>query len=257
MNIFQCKEITFSYRDGEIDTPLLDDLDFTIPQGITMGIIGPNGSGKSTLLKCLYKSLQPKTGDIYFLEQPLADFSTKNLAKHLAVVIQAEQTALPLTIREYIQLGRAVYKKMFSGYSDSDKNLVEETIQLLGLQNLAEKAITEVSGGEHQRAMLARALVQSTPILLLDEPTNHLDVFYQHQILQIVRKRKLSTVTVLHDLNLAARYCDQIAILNQGKIAAVGTPQEVLIPEILETIYRVKVKRIDDEDGIQLLMLPK
>lgn len=256
MNIYDCSNVTFSYPGAVSGRPLLDDLSLTVPAGITLGIIGPNGSGKSTLIKCLYKSLIPQKGTINFNGTDLNQIGTRQLSKLLSVVVQSESASLPLTVREYVELGRATYHNAFEGYSSQDAEIADSSIEMLGLRELADIPITRVSGGEHQRAKLARALCQSTSTMLLDEPTNHLDIYFQHQILKIVKKRNLSAIVVLHDLNLAAIYCELIAVLDKGKIVALGKPEDVLIPEILEDVYRVTVQRIDTKHGVQLLLLP-
>ena len=257
MNIYDCSNVTFSYPGAVSGRPLLDDLSLTVPAGITLGIIGPNGSGKSTLIKCLYKSLIPQKGTINFNGTDLNQIGTRQLSKLLSVVVQSESASLPLTVREYVELGRATYHNAFEGYSSQDAEIADSSIEMLGLRELADIPITRVSGGEHQRAKLARALCQSTSTMLLDEPTNHLDIYFQHQILKIVKKRNLSAIVVLHDLNLAAIYCELIAVLDKGKIVALGKSEDVLIPEVLVDVYRVTVHGIDTKPGVQLLLLPK
>ena len=133
---------------------------------------------------------------------------------------------------------------------------MDEALVELGIEEIQNRPITGISGGEYQRTMLARALAQQTDVLLLDEPTNHLDVFQQHKILQTVRKKNLSAVVVLHDLNLAARYCDYLAVLDDGAVVDTGTPNEILRADLIEKVYRMSAKRFVVDDVLQLVMLP-
>lgn len=257
MTVFNCRDITFSYsRNSGAKSPCLDGICLTILEGYVFGVIGPNGSGKSTLLKCLYRSIDPQSGEIVFIGNDLESYSTRNLAQKMAVVIQTETASIPLTIREYVRLGRAVYHRVLEGFSTEDELIVDQALEQVGLTDIQNQPITAISGGEYQRTMLARALAQRTDVLLLDEPTNHLDVFHQHQILQIVRRKNISTVVVLHDLNLAARYCDLLAVLDHGKVVAVGTPNEILKADLLENVYNMAVKRLDVDGVLQLVMVP-
>lgn len=256
MALFDCKDVTFRYAGTREANPTLSGVCLSIPHGCIFGIIGPNGSGKSTFLKCLYRSLNPTSGDIVFMDDALSSYSTKRLAKRMAVVVQTESASIPLTIREYVRLGRAVYRNVFEGFTAKDESIVDEALVELGIEEIQNRPITGISGGEYQRTMLARALAQQTDVLLLDEPTNHLDVFQQHKILQTVRKKNLSAVVVLHDLNLAARYCDYLAVLDDGAVVDTGTPDEILRADLIEKVYRMSAKRFVVDDVLQLVMLP-
>lgn len=256
MTLFDCKDITFRYTGAREANPTLAGVCLAVPQGCVFGIIGPNGSGKSTFLKCLYRSLNPKSGEIVFMNDDLNGYSTKQLAKKMAVVVQTESASIPLTIREYVRLGRAVYHNVLEGFTAKDESIVDEVLVELGIEEIQHRSITEISGGEYQRTMLARALAQKTDVLLLDEPTNHLDVFQQHKILQTVRKKNLSAVVVLHDLNLAARYCDYLAVFNCGKMIDTGTSDEILRADLIESVYQMSIKRFVVDEIIQLVMLP-
>lgn len=257
MPLFTCADVKYSYDGNSKKSKLcLNGIDLTVPQGCVFGIIGPNGSGKSTLLKSLYKSIQISSGDIAFIGKDINSYTTRNLAKKLAVVIQSENASIPLTIREYVRLGRAVYHTVFEGYSRLDETIVDDALTQLGLQYIQHRPITGISGGEYQRSMLARAFAQQTDVVLLDEPTNHLDVYHQHRILQTVRDKSVSAVVVLHDLNLATRYCDFLAVLDDGKVIDCGTPEEVLRPDLIKKVYHMSAKRIILSDTIQLVLEP-
>lgn len=256
MTLFNCEDITFRYAGIREANPTLTGVCLSIPKDCIFGIIGPNGSGKSTFLKCLYRSLNPTSGEIAFIGNDLGSYSTRGLAKQMAVVVQTESASIPLTIREYVRLGRAVYHNVLEGFTAKDESIVDEALADLGIEEIQYRPITEISGGEYQRTMLARALTQKTDVLLLDEPTNHLDVFQQHKILQTVRNKNFSAVVVLHDLNLAARYCDYLAVLDHGKVIDVGTPDEILRADLIEDVYRMSINRFVVDGVIQLVMLP-
>ncbi|MCV0009853.1 ABC transporter ATP-binding protein [Mobiluncus mulieris] len=252
------ENLRFSYssRTGDAGHDILAGVTLQIPKGQTLGIIGPNGSGKSTLLRCICRTLKPYCGSIKVLDQDVNTYSTKALASKVGVVSQQEEASIPLTIKNYVLLGRSPHIPTWKTYSDQDRLIAKEAMIKTGILEMQDRSILELSGGEQKRAMFARALAQQTPILLLDEPTNHLDVYYQHQVLNIVKQLAQTCAVVLHDLNLAARYCDCLALLDHGKIVNIGTVEEVLTPEILEPIYGVRVHTMEIDGVFQLLMSP-
>ncbi len=247
--MINARRVGFAYND----TTVLDAIDLTATSGEVVGLIGPNGSGKSTLLRTLYGSLTPSTGTVDLDGTNLSALKPQQIARKIAVVAQNEPAELPFTVTDIVLLGRTPHLGSFQRLSSADIAHATDAIKRVGMSHLASRAFSSLSGGEQQRVLIARALAQQAPVLLLDEPTNHLDVRYQHEILQLVRTLELTTVVVLHDLNLAARYCDRLVLLDHGTIAATGTPDQVLRAAILQPVYNITVHRIDHLGTPQLM----
>lgn len=189
---------------------VLENIDFSAGQGVTVGVVGPNGAGKSTLLSALYRNVSIASGQVTVSDHDLASMSRREIAREVAVVSQTPDPSLPLTVRDTVALGRLPHRSLM-GYGDAaDRNIVEEALTRTDLTDLADRLVTQLSGGERQRVLVARAIAQQAGHLLLDEPTNHLDIGHQFALLDLVRTIKATTVIVLHDLNLAARVCDQL-----------------------------------------------
>lgn len=245
--------IAFSY--GKV--PVLTAANVTATAGEVVGLIGPNGSGKTTLLRTLYASLSPSAGEVSLDGTPLASLNQKALATRLSVVVQEGSGEMPMTVAETVMLGRSPHLGTFQRHSQNDYQIAAEALTKVGTRHLADRVFSGLSGGEKQRVLIARALAQQADHILLDEPTNHLDIRYQHEVLQLVRALGVTTIVVLHDLNLAARYCDTVLLLDGGRITASGTPDEVLRPEILEPVYKIGVQRVvTDDNSVQLLFKP-
>jgi iron complex transport system ATP-binding protein len=221
-----------------------------------VGLIGPNGSGKTTLLRLLYRSLAPGSGAVLIDGAPLSRVRGRDLARRIAVVTQENTSDLPITVAEMVLLGRSPHRSSFRSWTTADRDTAARALHRVDLRDHAERPFVALSGGEKQRVLIARALAQQAGHLLLDEPTNHLDVHHQHEVLALVRTLRVPTVVVLHDLNLAARYCDHVVLLDRGSVVRAGTPAEVLVPEVLEPVYRVVVRVLDDDDCIQLVFRP-
>ena len=210
---------------------------------------GPNGSGKSTLLKNVYKVLKPQEGKIMFMNRDLLTMSNREMAQQLAVVIQEQEASFDFTVEEVVMMGRHAKKKMMESENEADREIVHQTLRATGLYEIREQSFITLSGGEKQRAFIARALVQDTPCLLLDEPTNHLDIKYQLELMNLVKAQKKTVVAVIHDLNIASMYCDRLYALKEGKIVASGTPKQVLTPEFIKEVYEVEAEIVDDTRG--------
>ena len=217
-------------------------------RGLT-SIVGPNGSGKSTLLKNVYKVLKPQEGKIMFMNRDLLTMSNREMAQQLAVVIQEQEASFDFTVEEVVMMGRHAKKKMMESENEADREIVHQTLRATGLYEIREQSFITLSGGEKQRAFIARALVQDTPCLLLDEPTNHLDIKYQLELMNLVKAQKKTVVAVIHDLNIASMYCDRLYALKEGKIVASGTPKQVLTPEFIKEVYEVEAEIVDDTRG--------
>ena len=238
--------LSFSYGRG----PAVDGIDVvSVPERL-MGLIGPNGSGKSTLLRLLHGRLRPASGRVMVDGRDLAGMSARDIARSIAVVVQEHEPVVELSAAEMVMLGR-LPRGGLGGPAAADHAAAESALEQVGLLAQAERPLSAMSGGEQQRVMIARAMAQETEHLLLDEPTNHLDIRYQHEVLSTVRQLRRTSIVVLHDLNLAAQYCDELVLLDHGRIDARGTPDEVLRAEVLEPVYRIGVRRWDD-DGIHL-----
>ncbi|MBB4909181.1 ABC transporter ATP-binding protein [Actinophytocola algeriensis] len=244
--------VSFSYGR----TLVLDGVEVAVAPGQVVGLIGPNGSGKTTLLRTLYAALTPRAGLVALDEKPIGDLRPRELALRLAVVAQEGSGELPLTVADTVLLGRAPHLTTFQRPGRGDHRIAAAALARVGVRHLADRVFAGLSGGEKQRVLIARALAQQADHLLLDEPTNHLDIRYQHEVLALVRRLGVTTVVVLHDLNLAARYCDELVLLDTGRVAATGTPDVVLRPEVLEPVYGIGVQRIATDDGVQLLFRP-
>ena len=218
-------------------TPILRGIDIVAKEKQFVGILGPNGSGKSTLLKCLYRVLQPDEGEILLNGQPLHLFSMKQSAKELAVVEQHNEYNFDFSVEEIVLMGRSPHKRMLEMETAKDYEIVEAALREVGMEEFRNRSFSSLSGGEKQRVMLARALAQETGCLILDEPTNHLDIKYQLELMELVKTREVTVIAAIHDLNIAAMYCDYLYLLKDGKVVTHGEPKEVLTPENNTTVY--------------------
>lgn len=207
--------------------------------GRFIGILGPNGSGKSTFLRTLYRVEEPSAGKIFLHGKEMRCLSLAETAREIAVVGQFNQIDFSLSVLDIVLMGRFPHKKWQENYDQKDYGLAVQALQYVGLENFQQSFFSALSGGEKQRVVLARALAQQPQILLLDEPTNHLDIRYQLHILSLVKALGITVIAVLHDLNLAAMYCDYLYILNKGTVFAEGTPKAVLTVENIKAVYQV------------------
>lgn len=239
--LLKIKNVSFSYESVKA----LDNITFEARDGEVLGIIGPNGSGKTTLLRCINRVLKPKVGTVLIDEEDISKLDRREIARKIGVVPQ-HSTIFPFTVFEVVLMGRFPHINMLSGENQNDLKIVKNAMKLTGTLHLSERLIDELSGGEMQRVIIARALAQEPDVLLLDEPTLHLDINHQLEVLELIRKitedKRLITILVSHDLNLAARYCDKLMLLNSGKVHSIGSVREVLTAEKLEEVYHVKVE---------------
>lgn len=240
--------IRFAYDRATV----LDAVDLAAG-GEVVGLVGPNGSGKSTLLKTLYGALGPQAGLVTIDGTPVSELGPRATARQVAVVTQEAAGDLPFTVADIVLLGRTPHLGSFRRHSALDRQVVADAVERVGVGHLTDRVFADLSGGEKQRVLIARALAQQASHLLLDEPTNHLDVRYQHEILHLVGTFGTTAVVVLHDLNLAARYCDRLVLLDRGRVVATGTPSAVLTPEVIEPVYGIAVRRIEHDGTVQLL----
>lgn len=235
------QNLSFAYGEHKV----LADASFSVEDGAFLGIIGPNGSGKTTLLKLLSRVLRPKAGRVELDQRPLDKYSQKELAKIMAVVVQDTTAGYLFTVEEIVLMGRMPFLGRFQAESLQDYAIVRKALELTGCLELRRRKVADLSGGERQRVMIARALAQQPKVLLLDEPTAHLDIGYQQEILDLVKwlclTERLTVIAVLHDLNLAAYYCNELLLLEQGIIAASGSPAQVLTAENIARVYKTAV----------------
>jgi len=215
------------------------DVSLDCASGRVAGLLGPNGSGKSSLLRCIYRVLRPDAGSITVDGQEVWRMSARDSARRIAVVLQERAGTFEFSVREIVLMGRSPHKRPLEWESAEDMRIVDRALAQVGLSALADRSFPTLSGGEQQRALVARALVQHTQVLVLDEPTTHLDVRYQLQMLDLVCDLKLTTIAALHDLNLAAAYCDHLYVLRDGALVASGTPGEVLTSNLIRDVYGV------------------
>lgn len=238
MITLRAQNITARYAGAA--RPALADLTVRVEQGSFTAIIGPNGSGKSTLLRVLLGALQPDSGDVFFEERPLHGLSRIELARLVGAVTQIEEMPFPVSIRELVATGRYAHLGAWRAEGAADRAAVAHALELCDIGPLADRAINHVSGGERQRARIARALAQEPRTLVLDEPTASLDVAHEMAVFELLRSLTARGVTVLiatHHINLAARFADQLILLDRGVVTAAGTPAHVMRQDILQSVY--------------------
>jgi len=220
-------------------TAVIDNINFNVTSGETIAIVGPNGAGKTSLLKCLHGEHTNYKGNIYLNGKPLNTFSSKDIAKKIAVVSQHSESAFNLTILDIVAMGLIPHKGLFDVNTDTDRHHIEQALIKVDLLKKQHQFFNTLSGGEQQRVLIARAIVQSPDILMMDEPTNHLDMYYQHQILMLAKTLNITLLITIHDLNLAAQYCDRIIMLNKGQLIADNIPEHVFTAERLKQVYKL------------------
>ncbi|KQB87322.1 ABC transporter ATP-binding protein [Corynebacterium lowii] len=245
--------LSFAYGT---DAPVLSDVSLRTHDGEVLGIIGPNGSGKSTLIGLLSGALHPTGGTVEVDGVPLTALRPKERARAIAVVAQESELALGLSAAEMVLLGRSPHLRDFQRTGAIDEKIAATALHQVGLAGHGRRRVAELSGGQRQRVSIARALAARAPYILLDEPINHLDVRYQHEVMALIRGLEATVVVILHDLNLAARYCDRLVLLDKGRVRAEGTPGEVLDPALVGEVYGLGVHRVEMGDTVQLLFEP-
>ncbi len=238
------------------DTTILDGIDMDVGPGEFVGILGPNGSGKSTFLRCIFRYLVPDTGSIRLNGRDIGLFSLKESARQIAAVLQERNPEFDLTVFECVIMGRTPHKGAFEPENLDDVQLAEEALAKVGLSRQRDRHIRSLSGGELQRTLLARALCQRAAVLLLDEPTNHLDIRYQLEILKLIRNLDIAALAALHDLNLAALFCDRIYVLSEGRVVAAGIPAEVLDERLIREVYGVNTRICRENGLLNIVYLP-
>jgi len=242
MSSLHLRDVSWSPREARREAPwLIDAIELSVRPGEFVGLIGPNGSGKTSVLRCAYRFNRPQRGGVRLDAQDLERVSEKWSAQRIAVVLQEFPQEFGLTVEDVVRLGRIPHKGLFEGDGPGDEALVTRALQAVGMEPLRQRVFERLSGGEKQRALVARALAQEPSLLILDEPTNHLDPRFQIELLRLLRDLRLSTLASFHDLNLAAAFCDRLYALQDGRIVAQGTPDQVLTAERVKQLYGLDV----------------
>jgi iron complex transport system ATP-binding protein len=248
------EDVSFSYPSGFA----LRNVSLTVSRRAFLGLVGPNGSGKTTLFRLMTGLLRPAGGEVTLLGRPLREYSPGSLARVMAVASSDQGLDFPFLAEDVVAMGRYAYLGRIGGMSAEDHRIVDETLALTETAHLRRRQISQLSSGERQRVLIARCLVQLPSILLLDEPDAHLDVHHQARIFQLLLRlnseRGIGIVAILHDLTLAAGFCDSIALLSRGSLMSVGKPSDVITDERVRTVYGEGVRiQADPTDGLPIV----
>ncbi|MBA4494818.1 heme ABC transporter ATP-binding protein [Paenactinomyces guangxiensis] len=223
---------------------ILDRVDLRLERGECLGILGPNGSGKSTLVKLITGEERPDQGGIWLAEKELSAYSPKERAKKMAVLSQESIGPVPYSVEDVVKMGRHPYQGSWPWLRPADNKIVQDVMKETDVFPLRDRFVSQLSGGERQRVAIAKAMAQEPELLVLDEPTTYLDIQYQLAILDLLKswqeRKQLAILIVLHDLNLAAQYCDRLLLLKEGRTVKAGKPEEVIQPAWIEEVYGVK-----------------
>lgn len=237
------KNLSFNVHD----TLILDTINLSVDKNDMIGIIGPNGSGKTTMVKHFYRAINPKASTVFIYGEDINNLNYRQSAQKVSVMRQENTSDFKFTVMDMVMLGRSPYLEFFESFKENDRKIAYDALKKVGMTAYVDKDYAVLSGGEKQRVLIARALVQQADILILDEPTNHLDVYYQWSLMDSITKLNKTVISVFHDLNLAATFCQKLFVIKAGKIILEGTPKEVLTEKLLGEIFNVKVSIIEDE----------
>jgi iron complex transport system ATP-binding protein len=235
---------------GYASTPILRGVHLELAKSEVLGIVGPNGAGKSTLIRCINRILNPQKGCILLDESDIIHMTRMELARQLGYIPQNDNQSFPATVFDVVLMGRRPHIGWRSGQNDKEKVL--DVLEMLNIEHLAMRDINEISGGQQQKVLIARALAQEPDVLLLDEPTSNLDIRHQLEVMNVIRtlvkEKNISAIMAIHDLNLGSRYSDRMVMLNRGVIAAAGSPFSVLTQDNIKQVYGVE-SVVKEEDG--------
>lgn len=249
MEVISVKNLSVAYENNTI----IEHMNLSIPKEKISIIIGANGCGKSTLLKTIARINKPKNGEIFINKKSIKELKEKNIAKEVAFLPQGPTCPSGLTVRDLVAYGRFPHQKIIGGLNSHDKDLIEWAIEETGLREFADREVENLSGGQRQRAWIAMILAQETEIIMLDEPTTYLDMSYQLEVLEVLQRlnkeKKITVVIVLHELNNACRFADNIIGLKKGKIICEGKPMDVINKENLKEIYGIDANLKESENG--------
>lgn len=238
-SILHVQNLTWSAADKA--EPILRDVSFDIPSGAFVGLIGPNGAGKSSLMRCLYGVNSPDAGRVYFKGDDLSLMSARDQAQRIAVILQEHSSQMGLSVWDVVAQGLTPHKGLFEWTNKKDTESIHQALHKMDLWSMRQQLFEHLSGGEKQRVMLARAHVQNPQLLIMDEPTNHLDVHYQIDMLNTVKQMDVSVLASIHDLNLAAAFCDYLLVIHHGEIVKQGSPKEVLTEQLISDVFQTCV----------------
>ncbi|MDO6838834.1 ABC transporter ATP-binding protein [Paraglaciecola chathamensis] len=253
----QAKQLSYEIAQKHI----LSDINLSLERGKVLGVLGPNGAGKTSLLKMLSGQTASKQ-QVEWCGKALEDFSPLERAKQIAVVNQLNESVFALSLQQIVRMGWLPHKTLLSRENQQDHAHLAASIAKVGLSDKTHQTFSSLSGGEQQRGLIARALVQKAALIVLDEPVNHLDIYYQHQVLKLLRtlahQQQMTVVMSLHDINLAASYCDHLCLLNQGKMIAQGPVEKVLEAKTLEHVFNIpcRIRRDDLTQNLRVDFYP-
>ncbi len=253
MDSLMIRDVTFAYGARSV----IRDVSFTVKRGEIVGILGPNGAGKTTLLKCILRKERIKTGDIHILGKSLGEYEQQELGRFVSYVPQEIAFPFPFTVFQVVMMGRYPHRPPLDFETPKERELIENILRKTRTMEFADRPLNELSGGEKQRVLIARALAQEAPLMLLDEPTSNLDIRHTTEILNLLFDRRKETghtlLFVTHDLNLAAILADRLILLKNGEFLGSGVPNEILTPEKIRELYEINVRIMQDPDtGVRL-----
>ena len=254
--MLRVENLEFYYGEKKV----IDKINFNLERGEILGILGPNGSGKTTIIKLVGGILKKNGGKIKIFEKEIEKYSRKELAKKISIVPSELEPGFDFTVYDIVSMGRYPYLGLFDTLNEKDLHIIDEAMNIMGIKHLANKSVREISGGEKQRMLIARALAQDPEILLMDEPTSNLDIKYQVEILELIegiRKRNRGLIITLHDVNMAIRYCTKVALLSNGKIYMMGNPDEVINENSILNVYGVNGKIMRNGNGKIVYIIPE
>ena len=244
--MLQARNLTLAYNSKVV----VENLNLEIPKGKITAFIGPNGSGKSTILKALARALKPKKGQVYLNNENIYQKPSREIAQQISLLPQNPSAPENLSVKELVSYGRFPYQNYFGTLSNKDNKVISWALEQVGISKFANKPLSNLSGGQKQSAYLAMILAQKTSILLLDEPTTFLDIAHQLTLLSFFKRfnneKAITIVMVLHDLNQASRYAQNIVALSKGKVLAQGIPSEIITPQVIQRVFAVNAKIIKD-----------
>lgn len=254
-HVLEARELAFGYRPGR---PVLRSVSFAVKAGKLLCVLGPNGSGKTTLLRCLLGQLKPSAGQLLLDGRDTGRYSTRGLAKLLAYVPQFPQSAFAFTVQELVLMGRFAHTGVMGLATEQDLAVTRLAMQMTNCLDFADRTLEELSGGEAQCVMIARALAQQPSLMLLDEPTSHLDIKNQLIIYKMMTRLahdwQMAVLCVAHDINVAAQHADELLLMRQGEVIAHGPPREVIRQDTLQDLYGVEIELIDNGKDVPLVM---
>jgi iron complex transport system ATP-binding protein len=237
-------------------TLVVDGISVRPEQGQTVGLLGPNGSGKSSLLRLLSGFAKPTAGVVELDDRDMSGMRRRDVARRVAVVAQQVDTDVDVSVAAIVRLGRLPHHGAFGAHRAADDAAVAAALAHTGLTEMADRLWHCLSGGERQRVQIARALAQEPRELLLDEPTNHLDIHHQLELMALVARLPITSIIAIHDLNLAAMFCDHVMVLQHGRVVAAGAPRAVLTEQLIAEVYRVRAEVTDTPTGLHIRFLP-